>query len=555
MNISWRMGSVSRWLRLVVCLTLFLASSASAAGREGLLFILDSSGSMWGRVDGEPKTATAKKILAKLLSEVPADLELGLMSYGHRRKGDCGDIEMIGGLGTPATDIEKAMRRLNALGKTPISEALVAAGKALQGREEQTTVVLISDGIETCSGDPCAVAAQLKAQGLKLVLHVVGFDVDKQAAEQLACIASAGGGRYFQAETIEQLQASLAQVKEATVAKTPLPPPPPPPNAGEVATTVAPSKTMRLAGPGTVLLKPAPWVTMPPRAWSLTDIESGTVKGTSNEQQIRVGAGKYQILWRQSEHDHVDTQLTEVIAVAAGKSSEAPIDTGLRVSLPKGISAPYWWGLLMPGEENPFWRSRRVGAGEVAPAGTYRLWWHQEQHGSAPVILQELVLVPGQLAEVIMKGGINPRPAEWVARDISYFALRDKEGKVIGKWNKLAPQLAPSGTYQLLLRPSEHNHSDIPWGDVVIRDDTFADVAIDSGLKFLHDPKAKPPYRIIVVNLDGGKEIVASETWAPLPLPPGRYRLDWHVKQHGTSRQTLYEEFVIEAGTLVEVEL
>ncbi len=526
-----------------------------AAGREGLLFILDSSGSMWGRVDHEPKTVTAKKILATLLQELPADMEAGLMTYGHRRKADCADIEVISPLGTAPGEIGGRMNRLNALGKTPISDALVAAGKQLEGREDQTTVVLISDGIETCQGDPCAIAGQLKSQGVKLVLHAVGFDVDDKAAKQLACIAEAGGGRYFQADTVDQLQASLNQVKEAAVTKAPLPPPPPPPDAGTVATSTVQSKTLRIAGPGTVILKPAPWVTIPPRAWSLTDIESGEVKGSASEGQIRVGAGSYQILWRQSEHGHTDTQLTELIEVAAGKTTEAAIDTGLRVSLPEGMSAPYWWGLVMPGEQEPFWRSRLVGVGEVVPAGVYQLWWQQEQHGAKPLMLREITIEGGKLNEAILDGGINPRPAEWLAKDVYYFGLRTGDGALLGSWNRLAPQLAPAGDSELVLRPTEHNHGDIVWGNVSIGTKGFAEVNIDSGLKFNHPPDARPPYRIILVNLDDKREIVASETWDPLPVPPGRYRLDWHEQQHGTTRQTLAEEFVVESGTLVEVDL
>jgi len=52
-------------------------------------------------------------------------------------------------------------------------------------------VVLVSDGIETCGGYPCQTAGQLKTKGVDVIIHVVGFDVDQKAAEQLACIAEA----------------------------------------------------------------------------------------------------------------------------------------------------------------------------------------------------------------------------------------------------------------------------------------------------------------------------------------------------------------------------
>jgi Ca-activated chloride channel family protein len=58
-----------------------------------------------------------------------------------------------------------------------------------------------------------------------------------------------------------------------------------------------------------------------------------------------------------------------------------------------------------------------------------------------------------------------------------------------------------------------------------------------------------------LVNLDTKKQAMALETWDPLPLPPGRYRLDWWQEQHKTRRETLADEITIEPGTLLEVEM
>src|SRR5690625_3725399 len=69
--------------------------AGAASEPNGAILILDGSGSMWARMDGEPRIVVAKKVLTELLDELPQSTRLGLMAYGHTRKGDCEDIEML----------------------------------------------------------------------------------------------------------------------------------------------------------------------------------------------------------------------------------------------------------------------------------------------------------------------------------------------------------------------------------------------------------------------------------------------------------------------------
>ena len=80
--------------RLLTIILLFAATIAGAAERN-LLFILDASGSMWGRIDDTPKISVAKEVMTDLVRGLPAGSNAGLLAYGHRRKGDCSDIESL----------------------------------------------------------------------------------------------------------------------------------------------------------------------------------------------------------------------------------------------------------------------------------------------------------------------------------------------------------------------------------------------------------------------------------------------------------------------------
>jgi Ca-activated chloride channel family protein len=207
-----------------------------------------------------------------------------------------------------------------------------------------------------------------------------------------------------------------------------------------------------------------------------------------------------------------------------------------------------------PGQEKPFWECRGTLDPAVVPAGAYRLFWQQSEHGSSPLILGELTVEAGRLNDRALSSGIVPRPADWVPPQPYYFRLKDGKGNTVGSWRELAPQLAPPGSYSLVYRQSEHRHGEVLWGQVMIPRDGFAQVELNSGLRFLHGD-APPPYRIILVNLENRTEISAQETWEPLLAPPGRYRLDWWEKQHGSKRTTVADEVVVEPGTLMEVEL
>jgi len=185
-----------------------------------VLFILDGSGSMAGQVEGKVKMNVAKEVMTDLIEELPDGVNVGLEVYGHRSKGDCDDIELL----VPVGKADKAtlIKQINSIqpkGKTPISKSIEMAGEQLQAMEEETTVVLVSDGEETCEGDPCALVKSLKEKGIKVKVHVVGFDVGDKEKEQLSCIAEAGEGKYFTAKNANQLKGALAEVKEEVIQK------------------------------------------------------------------------------------------------------------------------------------------------------------------------------------------------------------------------------------------------------------------------------------------------------------------------------------------------
>jgi Ca-activated chloride channel family protein len=199
------------------------AGLAQSDDRPNTILVLDASGSMWGQIDGENKIVIARNVIAEMLAEIPDDAALGLTVYGHRERGSCTDIETIVAPAPGTQDaILEAVNAINPRGRTPMSDAVVAAARSLRHTENAATVILVSDGIENCNPDPCAIAAELEATGVGFTAHVVGFDVasEPEARAQMQCIAENTGGLFLTADNADE----LAEALETVVAAAPPPP-------------------------------------------------------------------------------------------------------------------------------------------------------------------------------------------------------------------------------------------------------------------------------------------------------------------------------------------
>lgn len=213
-----------------VALALLAAGGIAEADQPSTIVILDGSGSMWGRIHGRPKLEIAREAVSQVLGQIPADQSLGLMAYGHRTRGDCSDIELVVPPAPGTVDaIRQAVGSMRFQGRTPLTESVRQAAEALRSTEAPATVVLVTDGIETCEADPCALAEELERSGVAFTAHVIGFGLTKDEGAQVACIADNTGGRYIQAGDAD----SLAEALAAAVTDSEPPAAPPAPEAPE----------------------------------------------------------------------------------------------------------------------------------------------------------------------------------------------------------------------------------------------------------------------------------------------------------------------------------
>jgi Ca-activated chloride channel family protein len=228
-----------------------LGLALPALAAERAIIVLDGSGSMWAQIDGKARITIARETLHEVLATLPGDLELGFMTYGHREKGNCSDIEMLvePATGTGAA-IAAAADDINPKGMTPISDAVRLAAEDLRFTEQKATVILITDGLETCEVDPCALASELESQGIDFTTHVLGFGLSDEEGQQVACLAENTGGKYLSANDgdalVEALTTTVAEVVQAEPEPVPEPEPEPEPVADY---TLKPTVALSEGGP------------------------------------------------------------------------------------------------------------------------------------------------------------------------------------------------------------------------------------------------------------------------------------------------------------------
>lgn len=207
----------------VICFSFLFPQHLKAVGEEKTIeLILDASGSMNGRLSsGEPKINAAKKAVKTLVEKLPDTITLAFRAYGHqshRTKHDCKDTQLLVDFSEVSKIRQQVIsqaQKLKAQGYTPITYVLTLAAEDFpKEKKGEKTIILVSDGKETCKGDPCALAASLARSGVKITVHTIGFGVDSATKGQLECISNATGGKYFDASNTEELINVLGEAVE-----------------------------------------------------------------------------------------------------------------------------------------------------------------------------------------------------------------------------------------------------------------------------------------------------------------------------------------------------
>jgi hypothetical protein len=181
---------------------------------RNLEIVLDVSGSMNAALGTSTRWKTALDVLKQVVDTLPDDFNVALRVYGHRYSSKsaetCSDTELVVPLAKLNRErILSAASQLRPRGETPLVRSILKTMDDLR-TAGSGSVILITDGEESCKGDPAAAAAEIKASGLDVTLNIVGFTLTGKAVEaELTTLAGSTGGHYYGAQDGAQLARAL----------------------------------------------------------------------------------------------------------------------------------------------------------------------------------------------------------------------------------------------------------------------------------------------------------------------------------------------------------
>ncbi|WP_230077710.1 vWA domain-containing protein [Brevibacillus sedimenti] len=190
-----------------------------------VMIVLDASGSMGHMAGSKTRMEAAEEAIRSFAASLPDGARVGLRVYGHEGTGSeadkarsCSKSDVMYPLQAyDKQKLDSALAQFKPAGWTPIALALEQAQQDLQaykGEKNTNIIYLVSDGIETCGGDPVQVAKQLADSDVTPIVNVVGFGVDGEAQRQLKAVAEAAKGRYVLIQDQKELEEEFEQAKE-----------------------------------------------------------------------------------------------------------------------------------------------------------------------------------------------------------------------------------------------------------------------------------------------------------------------------------------------------
>ncbi|MEO5572098.1 MAG: VWA domain-containing protein [Bacteroidia bacterium] len=213
-------GNIFTWsivlsLYLVLC-TLYSFSQKPPEQPKQLtriLFLFDDSQSMRVKWQSNTKFEIAKKLLSEMVDSLQRidNLELALRVYGHTKRfppQDCDDTRLEVPFGRMNSfQIKKKLKEIQPSGTTPIAASLQECEKDFPDDPSRNIIILITDGIEECNGDPCAVSYALQKKGIVLKPFVIGLGITKDFAKSFDCV-----GTYYDAAEESSFRTVLSVV-------------------------------------------------------------------------------------------------------------------------------------------------------------------------------------------------------------------------------------------------------------------------------------------------------------------------------------------------------
>jgi Ca-activated chloride channel homolog len=551
-----------------------VSSGARAADAPQTMLIIDGSGSMWGRFEGTnlAKIDAARELLKTKIDAAGAQ-PVGLISFGHRRKADCTDVEVIA---APSADHElilSPLAKLNPRGKGPLVAGLRAAVAAL-GKTRPASVIVVGDGTDNCQLDPCAAATEIAAANPGVPIHMISIGVEPADLPRLQCVAKVTGGTFYDVKDNAQLTAAIdAATQLAMLTPGTAPSPAAAARPGEAA-PAAPPPVFDAALQASVALAPGGPAIALPMHWRISKSGSSEPLSQSDGPTIaaRLDPGVYDV---EAETGHVRAKQSVTIEAGRASAIVVPLNAArLKVAIKSDKPNPAQSLIVSiePAADEKHQAElttleRQLPLTQIVPAGAYTVSLADGAvRQSKPVTLAagadttvEFTLGTGR---VELSAGL--REDGGAIEDVTYVISEDDPDSADGR-REVARSRAPTalftlpaGTYYASARSGDgeaRQRLAVGPGDVIKRALILPLVPVKVSA-LVGGTAATSNLGIVyrVTALDGDRREITRSVLPEMSLSllPGRYRIAGQIDAHHLKAA---EEVAVEAGKSLSVVL
>ena len=523
-----------------------------------VMFLLDGSGSMWGPFGNErrSKFEIGRETLAQTLARIRPDARMGLSSFGHRRRGYCGDVEVI--VPPDANNLEKIttpLPKLNANGMGPVALGLRETAKAI-ATAVPATIVMIHDDVDNCSPDTCVAAAEIAKANPNLAIYSIGLGIGPQKLQQMSCVANATHGRAYDAQDTAGLNSALDEILKLAN----LEPNAAPATAQEQTSKKEPAAAPPPAGPPglylTAGLGPDSATLESPMRWRITKAgpDGEVIRETRAAALVeKLPPGTYEVearLGLANAHQSVDVSADAPTSVRLNLNAGVLKMLARAAKTAQPLPTPVFTVTPVDGGDSkksaaPLWIGRETQPEIVLPAGDYKVGAEdglarQEQTvkiAPATGTTFDAMLATGRL-ELTAARGNGSDPADVSAPGVTFIVYEDDPDSPQGRrevTRSAAPSptfTLPAGTYYVTARMGGSELKEqlaLGAGDAVKRTFAFNLAHLKLSAKIDGAPSLDAlPLTYTVFRLDGEpREVVRTQAKEPdLELSAGRYRVE-----------------------------
>jgi Ca-activated chloride channel homolog len=213
-----RIGFFYLCCAIILCGNIVVAQTKTQK-KMRILFIFDASNSMKGALGPKTKMEHAKEMFNRFIDSMGRhkNYEFALRMYGSTvayPPGDCKDSKLVVPFSkNNIPQIKLKVKEAKPTGITPIEHSLTSSANDFPDQNADNIVILITDGIEECGGDPCAAKAQLEAKGIVIHPFIIGIGLTKQQVEAFNCV-----GKYFDGEDLsvwKQIEKPIVEIEKS----------------------------------------------------------------------------------------------------------------------------------------------------------------------------------------------------------------------------------------------------------------------------------------------------------------------------------------------------